>query len=399
MSDRPVQDFSATRTARVGQLCALGTFLLILWWPTDSDLPPAAQRAGAVASAMAILWLTQAVPLAATSLLPLAAFPLLGILPASQTSKAYMNESVFLYLGGFVLALGIERWGLHRRMALHVVRNVGCGPRRLVLGFSLATAFMSMWISNTASALLMVPIGMALLSSLREFIEGGQPDTTAGDRNGLPGISAMTPGDSPLGRLGLAIMLCIAYSASIGGMTTLVGTPTNLAFRQIFHNLYPDAPEISAGLWMIAFIPLGLVLLLGMWLIVTIRLQPLPGSEALGDAFFQERLRSMGKASPAERRMFFLFVVTALLWTTRMPLSWGDPNHAFLPGWGPWLAMQLGNMGVAADLAAKMADDSTVAMAVAFLMFVIPQVGRASSAPTKHRMSQTIPRWQFRSAI
>ena len=358
-------DPSATRQARYGQLAALAVFFLILLTPLPEArlrdaLPPAARRTAAVAGAMGLLWLTQALPLAATSLLPLVAFPLLGVQSAKQVSGAYINENVFLYMGGFVIALGIERWGLHRRMALHVVRVVGVGPRRIVLGFALATAFLSMWISNTAAAMLMVPIAAALLTSLDELSAGESGEQAGGRKRATD-------------RLGVAVMLAVAYSASIGGLTTLVGTPTNLAFRQIYAESFPDAPAISAGEWMTAFVPLGGAMLLAMWLVLTVGLPAIPGAKRLGRAFLTEQLRALGPPSPAERRMFVVFVATAMLWMTRTPLRLGGPETAaLLPGWGPWVAAGIQRMGVEAGTAAGLIDDSTVAMAMAVLLFILP---------------------------
>jgi sodium-dependent dicarboxylate transporter 2/3/5 len=286
----------------------------------------------------------------------------MGIQAAKDVSKAYINDSVFLYLGGFIIALGIERWGLHRRIALHVVRVVGVGPRRIVLGFAIATGFLSMWISNTAAAMLMIPIAIALLHSLDELTpaSGGREPTEKVDPNSR--------------KLGAALMLAVAYSASIGGMTTLVGTPTNIAFRQIFATTFPDAPEVSAGQWMTSFIPMGAAMLLSMWVVLTFDLRPSPGVAMLGRSFFHERLRSLGTPSSAERRMFAIFAMTALLWLFRTPLSLsGDADAApLVPGWGPIAASMLRSIGVPANTAEGMVTDSTVAVLMAVLTFFIP---------------------------
>ncbi len=363
-------DPSATRSARLGQLAALIAFLVVLFAPVAGDIPDAARRTAAVAAAMAVLWLTQAIPLGATSLIPLVAFPLLGIQAAKDVSQAYINDSVFLYLGGFIIALGIERWGLHRRIAMHVVRVVGVGPRRIVLGFALATGFLSMWISNTAAAMLMIPIAIALLRSLEEL---------------APASGGREPPEKPdeaLRKLGVALMLAVAYSASIGGMTTLVGTPTNIAFRQIFATTFPDAPDVSAGQWMTSFVPMGAVMLLAMWGVLTFDLRPSPTVASLGRSFFSDRLRALGKPSPAERRMFVIFAATALLWLFRTPLSIsGDADAApLVPGWGPMVSAGLVALGVSEDAAGGMVTDSTVAVLMAVLMFFIPSGTVATDA-------------------
>ncbi len=157
----------------------VGLFGLILILPTPADMPPAAHRLVAVAVLMAGLWMTQAIPLAATSLIPLALFPTLGIQSAEETSKAFVEDSLFLYIGGMIIALGIERWNLHRRIALQIVAKIGVSPRRLVTGFSIATFGLSMWISNTATTMLMLPIGLAMLKILDESPgDGSSPSTS-----------------------------------------------------------------------------------------------------------------------------------------------------------------------------------------------------------------------------
>lgn len=357
-------DPSATRAARLGQLAALVAFLVVLFSPYPGDLPAAARRAAAVAAAMGVLWLTQAVPLGATSLIPLAAFPLLGVQSAKDVSKGYINENVFLYLGGFVIALGIERWGLHRRMALHVIRVVGVGPRRIVLGFALATGFLSMWMSNTAAAMMMIPIAFALLRSLDELAPADTERRTGGE-------------------LGTAVMLAVAYAATIGGMTTLVGTPTNGVYRQVFTATFPDGPPISSGQWMASFVPLGVVFLVVTWLLLTARLRPIPGAERLERSFFTARLRELGPPTSAERRMMVVFAATALLWLFQTPFSLsgsGEREDALIPGWGPLFAGGLVALGVPAEAAGKMISDSTVAMAMATLLFFIPAGASRSNA-------------------
>ena len=369
------------QVALLGKLAAGGLFGLILLLPnsgnvTAGDLPLAAQRLAAVTALMAMLWLTQALPIAVTSLIPLAAFPLLGIQTAEAVSAAYANASVFLYLGGFIIALGIEKWGLHRRMALYIVRLVGAGPRRMVLGFMLATGFLSMWISNTAATLLMLPIGLALVRALGEAcgVHGGgaaEPSERLAAGVQLPAAEA---GREALNRLGLVLLLGIAYSSSIGGFTTLVGTPTNVAFQRIWRIEFPAAPEFSVGVWIGAVLPIGAVLLLAAWLTLIRGLPPLPGAERLDRGFFTERLRALGRPSRAEWLMLAIFVATAALWILREPLMIGETR--VLPGWNEWLgprvAEQLVAAGVSETAANRALHDSVVAIGMALLMFAIP---------------------------
>jgi sodium-dependent dicarboxylate transporter 2/3/5 len=159
-------------TARTGMILGPVVFLAILFMPTPQGMSGEAQRLLAVTTLMSSYWLTQAIPIGATSLIPIVAFPLLGIQRPDDVSNAYINKMTFLFLGGFIIALGIERWGLHQRMALHIVRVLGTSLKKVILGFMLATAFLSMWISNTASTLLMTPIAIALVLSLQDAIGG-----------------------------------------------------------------------------------------------------------------------------------------------------------------------------------------------------------------------------------
>jgi solute carrier family 13 (sodium-dependent dicarboxylate transporter), member 2/3/5 len=347
-----------SRLSSIGQLGLWGGIslsLVLLFLPPLGDLSRPAQNLAAVSVLMATLWITQTLPIAVTALIPLPAFPLLGIQPSDVVSKAYIDQNVFLFLGGFIIALGIEKWGLHQRMALHIVRFLGTSPRRMVLGFMLATAFLSMWISNTAATLLMLPIGLALLTSL----------------NNLP-LKAVAPSelenlekqrDSSLSQLMAVLLLGIAYSASIGGFTTLVGTPTNVTFLTIWQQNFPEGPEISAGQWgMMAVTPLGVLYLFLAWGCLTWRLPAIPGADQLDRGFFTNRLRQLGPLRGAEWLMLSVFISTALLWLFRKPLTFGET--VLMPGWEDWRALDW--------IGAKGLHDSTVAMGMAVLMFIIP---------------------------
>ena len=345
-----------------GRVIGGALFVAILFGPNPAGLNPAGRRLAAVTLLMAVWWLTQAIPIAATSLIPLVTFPLLGIQSAGQVSAAYINRSIFLFLGGFLIAMGIEKWGLHRRMALHVIRVLGSSPKRVVLGFMLATAFLSMWISNTASTLLMMPIGLAMLTSLHE---------ASGFVPAKPSVAGVASERHPaLEELSTVLMLAIAYSASIGGLTTLVGTPTNIAFVEIFQTTFPQAPQISVGQWMATMVPLGIVMLFAAWALLVRRLPAIPGAETLNRRFFTERLRSLGAPTRAEVMMFAIFGMTAWLWMFRTPLKLGRTVQ--LPGWGPWLTERLSGWNVSPGAI----DDSTVAIAMALVLFILPAGSR-----------------------
>jgi len=310
--------------------------------PALSGMPRLARSTLATAVLMASWWMTVAIPIPATSLLPLVLFPVLGVLTSGETAANYASEVIFLFMGGFILALGIQRWGLHRRIALHIVRVFGTNPSRMVLGFMVATAFLSMWISNTATSLMMLPIALAIVSSLRE-IEGGP-------------VKGFAP----------ALLLGIAYSASIGGLATPIGTPPNISFLRIVEILFPDAPTISFGSWFFAFLPLVMVFLPIAW-IVLVRLFGLRAPSAsltAGREVIAEEIRSLGRMSGAERRMLWIFVITALLWISRGDLDLG----AFrVPGWASLVETLFPGRFSAGHL-----HDATVAMTMALLTFLIP---------------------------
>ena len=353
----------AETVARLGKWLGLLLFLALLWGPTPAGMTPEAQRLSAVTLLMAVLWLTQALPVAVTSLVPLVLFPVLGIQSAKNVSQAYVNQYVFLFLGGFIIALGIEKWGLHRRIALHTVRLIGGSPRRLVLGFMVATAFLSMWISNTASTLLMMPIGLAILTSYREQARDVDQELIA--------------------RLSVVLMLGVAYAASIGGMTTLVGTPTNVAFTGIWEQQFPDAPQLSAGQWMADWVPVGVVFLLIAWGVLTWGLPSSGHGDPLARNLISDQLKALGRPDRAQLAMLVVFVVTALLWIFRKPLQFG--SEPLLPGWESLVEWALLRMGAEPELARTAVHDSTVAIGMAILMFLIP-VNQTDTGATVYLM-------------
>ncbi|MEX0726774.1 MAG: SLC13 family permease [Planctomycetaceae bacterium] len=347
-----------------GKLIALALFAVIFFAPTPADLAPAGQRLLAVTALMGVLWFTQSIPIAVTSLIPLAAYPWLGIQTSETVSSGYVNSNVFLFIGGFLIALGIEKWGLHRRIAFVMVSVVGNGPRQIVLGFMLASGFLSMWLSNTASTLLMLPIGIALLKTISDL--QADPDVSIDTK-----IVSREFAENPALRFfGESLFIGIAYAASIGGFTTLVGTPTNIAFQQIWRGQFPDAPALSSAEWMMLFVPMGFVLLLCAWGLLVWKMPSLPHIDKFDRRYFRHRLKALGKPSRAECWMLFIFTTTAAMWIFRKPLVLG--TEPILPGWGDMVTRYLLAWGVEDSIASKAVDDSTVAMTMALLMFFIP---------------------------
>lgn len=332
-SERP----SGTR--KLGIWLGLALFAATLVASGFDEQNGPALRMAAVALLMATWWITEALPLAATSLLPLALFPLLGILNGKDTSTQYFNETIVLYIGGFLLALAMERWNLHRRIALTIVGAIGGTPARLVLGFLVATAFISMWISNTATAIMMVAIGLAVVKQL---------DAQFGPKTARP--------------LTIAILLAIAYGASIGGLATLVGTPPNLSLQRIYHQTFPEAPEIGFGQWMLFGVPVSLLMVAVAWLFLTRILFPCPAEIRLPQGLVADQRRALGGMTSSERIVLGVFLFTAFLWVFRSDLVLG----AFtIPGWSRLLPFAAGADGK------SLFDDGTVVMCTVLPLFFL----------------------------
>ncbi len=323
-------------TKLVGLPLGILFFVLLLVLPPPEGMPPEAMRMAAVAALMAVWWITEAVPFAAAALIPLAAYPLLDILPSRPTAICYGDKNIYLLLGGFIIAVAMQRWNLHRRIALFVLCRLGRTPSRLVLGFMLATAFLSMWISNTATTLMMLPIAIAVAGGL----------TGDGENSGMDN------------RLGTCLMLAIAYSASIGGLGTLIGTPPNLVLAGALKTIYPEAPEIGFVRWMGVGLPLVIVFIPLVWLLLTRVLHP-PGAggENCDPEAIRRQQQELGPMGRGEGLTLVVFVTTALLWIFRSPIHIGP---LFIPGWS-----QLFPNPAAVD-------DSTVAIFMAVLLFVLP---------------------------
>ena len=358
----------------------IGIVLLLL--PTPEGLTVAAQRTAAVSVVMAILWIALPDNISAVSLIPLAAYPLLGIAGAKKVCLAYADSSVFLYLGGFIIALAIEAQGLHRRISLHIISRIGSQPRQIVFGFLLATAMISMWISNTATTLLMLPIALALLDTLAESL------VSAGVMSREEVVEKLKP-------LTIAVLLGIAYAASCGGFATMVGTPTNPVLRGYWEKEFVPqgyAP-ISSSHWMILCVPLSLLMLAAVGWVMTWRLPELPGVERIGRQFFRDQLRELGPMRTGERNVLIVFVITAVLWVLAQPLEIGIIN---LPSWPQMFEAGLRTCGVEVvkDLA-KMLDEATVAMTMALLLFLLPGdrdvQGHASRLTTWDQIEKKIP--------
>ena len=325
-------------------LSLLAAAAVLLAGAPDGMTAPA-HRTLAVVALTAGLWFTGAVPLGAASLCPLVAFPLLGVLDAGAAADAYINKLVFLYLGGFLLALGLERWDVHERLALHTLRVTGSSPRRVVAGFMLAAAGLSMWISNTAATIMLLPVAVAMLDALR----GGKGEGEGGRSD----------------QLTVALLLGLAYGASLGGIATPIGTPTNTAFLAVWEERFGDAGRFDFASWIVAFGPVSLVLLALTWGLLTWNLRPAPGVAAAGRDYFSRRLRERGPLTTPERRMLLVFGLAALLWVVPKPLRAAVGSSEAGAAWLDFATA--GDWGPVID-----PDDSTVAVFCALLAFALP---------------------------
>ncbi|MFU8840504.1 MAG: SLC13 family permease [Nitriliruptoraceae bacterium] len=320
--------------AALGPVAAVAVFAFA---PVGEDgLSEGGRATAAVAALVAVWWVSEALPLPVTSLVPIVALPLTGALPLSDTTQAYGNPLVFLFLGGFVLALAMQRWGLHQRVALLTIRLVGTRPRRLVGGFMLAAAGLSMWVSNTATVVMMLPIGVSVLGLVAVKLGPGAdadagadaaPDANApGERPSTQEVADAAPASaaeiaaSPAPNLGTGLMLGIAYAASIGSLATLIGTPPNTFLAGFLEQTY--GIDLGFARWMLLALPLAVVFLVLAWLLLTRLLYPpeiedIPGGRAL----IQAELAALGPLSRGERNVLVVFGLMAGGWILRSPLQ------------------------------------------------------------------------------
>ena len=329
----------------------LGPLLLlaILLLPRPEGLSSEAQRVGAVVAMMAIWWLLDAVPVAITALLPILLYPLLGVMKSSEVTPSYANHLIYLFLSGFLLALAIEKWGLHHRIALRTLAVMGHSPERVLLGFMLVTALLSMWMSATITAMMMLTVALALLHD--EFGSAPSPYTERG-RDQRAFATSLTLG--------------IAYAASIGGAVTIVGSPPNA----ILAGILAQQHEMSLSLigWMLMTQPVALVMLFGVWFYLSriaypTRFNHLPG----GTALFHKAHQDLGDFSRAERRLIAVFALVVVGWIVRAL------NQSEFFDW---------------------VQDSTIALAGAVALFVIPSGRRPGEPLLDWKSAKQLP-WEI----
>jgi sodium-dependent dicarboxylate transporter 2/3/5 len=283
-------------TAIIGRIIGPALFLFVLLFLKPTDLGAEGLAMLAVTAWVAVWWITEAIPIAVTALLPLVLLPALGALPMMNTASSYSHPMVLLYMGGFMIAMAIEKWNLHKRIALNTISFIGTNIQQIILGFMVATAFLSMWISNTATSLMMLPIAIAVVTQLS------------------PSGALQKQAPSKIGK---ALMLGIAYSASIGGISTLIGTPTNIILAGVVKEIY--GYEISFSKWMLFGFPIALILLVISWLYLTRIAYPFEKSFSVvgGKEEIQKQLVLLGPMSIEEKRISWVFGLVSLAWISR----------------------------------------------------------------------------------
>lgn len=334
-----MQDFENDNSSRnflqnFGLITGFAVSLFIILFVDFDTSNTLLKPMAATASLMAIWWITEAIPLAATALIPVPLFPFLGILDGEQTATAYFNSTIFLFMGGFLIALAMEKWNLHKRIALNIINMFGGKPNFIILGFMIASAFLSMWISNTATAVMMLPIGLSILLQLEEQF-----------------------GKNRTHNFSVALMLGIGYACSIGGVATIIGSPPNLSFTRILKIIFPDAPEIAFGDWMIVALPITITMLITTWIFLTKIYFNFSKDLVIDRSIIKDEQNKIGLIQKEEKIVSVVFAVTAFLWVFRSDLELGIIQ---IPGW----SNLFGNP--------EYINDGTVAIGMSLILFLIP---------------------------
>ncbi len=306
---------------KLGLILGLIVFIILLILPEPEGMEPVAWHTTAVALLMAIFWITEALPLYVTALLPIIFFPLLNISSVKDATAPFGHPLIFLFLGGFLLAQAIQKWGLHKRIALKIIDVIGISPKKIIAGFMIGSAVLSMWISNTATALMMLPIGLSVISVI---------NTT----------NSLTIEEQK--KFSVALLLSIAYSCSIGGVATLIGTPPNALMAAFMKENY----QVNIGFaeWMLIGVPFSIISLPVAYIVLTKLLFPVLSDLDLNKNVIRDEINKLGKISREERMVEIVFFITATLWIFRPLIS------DLLPG----------------------ISDSSVAIFGAVLLFIIP---------------------------
>jgi sodium-dependent dicarboxylate transporter 2/3/5 len=323
----------------IGKFLGIIIFFVIIIWPIDPSIfPIEAKFVAAATLLMVVWWVTEAIPIPATALLPLVMFPLLGVLSPTEAAAPYADKIIYLFMGGFIIAMSMQRWGLHERIALHIIDKMGTSPRQLIFGFMIATAFLSMWISNTATAMMMIPIAIAIIATILPKKDIGLDEMTDEQRD-----------------FSECLVISIAHAATIGGIATIIGTPPNGIFIAQLETIFPTAPAIDFFTWMKFGLPLTAIFLPISWLWLTYGpYRHMPKKIAHGKEIIHDRLKELGPMGWGEKWTLTVFVLTALAWIFRTQKEIGG---FIIPGLSTIFP------GI---------HDSTIAIFGALLLFLLP---------------------------
>lgn len=309
-----------TLPQRIGFILGLGFLLMTIIWPAPMTMTVSAWHTAGIALLLATWWATEVLPIPIASLLPTLLFPAFGVMTIGESTAPYAAPVIFLLLGGFIIATGLTKWNLHRRLALNILSRIGANPAAIIAGFMGVTALLSMWISNTASAIMMMPIALSLVTGI--------------------------PRTKEYERFLLCLMLGIAYAASIGGLGTLIGTPPNLLVAGFMKQTY--GIEISFLEWMLLGVPVVIVMVTLTWWMLTKWTYPFDAKNIhLSPGMITDELQKMDKLTQPEKRLTFVFLLVAIAWIIRIPIQ---QRFGILL----WL------------------DDAMIAVGGAILMFIIP---------------------------
>ena len=332
------------KTKFIGLIMGIIFLIATCLLPSPESLNNNAWLTLGIAILMATWWLTEAIPLPATGLLPLVLFPLLGISSIKETAQAFSHPIIFLFMGGFIIGLAMQHTGLHKRIAYYIISKFKSSPKSLVFGFMCATAFLSMWISNSATAIMMLPIALSIITVFKE------------DKN-----------DIKNNNFDKALVLSIAFSATIGGIATIIGTPPNTVMAAMLSEMYNY--EINFVDWLKIGLPTSIILLPITWIILTFLCFPLDSKTSIKDKIIKDKIKELGKISQDEIMVGIVFIITASLWISRK-----------------WLSSALDGV-----IPAGAINDSTIAIMAAIFLFIIP-----SNRPKRKRLidwqvAQNIP--------
>lgn len=306
----------------------------------------------AITGWMAIWWITEVVDLGITSLLPFALFPITGVMDTAAVSRQYMEQTIFLFMGGFFLAFAMEKWKLHERLAYGIIRKTGATPVRVLVGIMLTTFFISMWISNTATTMMMLAAVLAIVRHENLFDKHTHSKAATG------------------------YLLALTYSASIGGLATLVGTPTNMILAGFAEKLFPDGSPLTFNRWFVYAFPFALILLTALFLLLRRQYFRKEGNRPFDLSFIVDKQRELGEMRYEEKVVVGVFIATVTLWFTRGTIDFGSFK---MRGWSTLIPY------------GEMIKDSTIAIATSILLFVWPSRNAEETTVLSWKDAQRIP--------